>query len=233
MQSDITGQVLGVVGVPNRSGNGQRYEIDFSDGNKYTTFELPLAQRAQGLVGQQSTARVEVVNKPKRNGQGTVTYWNLLDIAGPGAALPPAVQDQLAPGTQLQAGTPLDIPTQGASSNGTGIPMQQQTDYQRDLSPEAQARVTFFAAAGAAAQFVGHIYAGFGGEGFEEALARFKEVVHQLEEQSALRGVKPPAATPVQTQPAPTPEAVAAAVPGVEVGVPENPITVESSTPTW
>ena len=214
---DLVGQVMGVTGQPTRQG-GTLYSVQFSDGNAYTTFDGTLAGRAQQLVNQQVSARIEM--KPKKDGSG---HWlNLIDIAPSGQLAPSAVPT--VPGTQIQAGTPITTPAIPQLAPAVNIPMQPP----RESEDVKVKRITFLSAAGTAAVLVGNVYAGTGADGIEEAEEKFKALTERLFLGSGLGG---------EAQAAPvTPEQVAAAVPGVEVGAPdgaEAPEPAGSGLPDW
>ena len=210
-QFDLVGQILSVQG--RKAGRGTIYDVAFSDGENYSTFKQDIAAKAQSLAGQPVTLRIERVQK------GEYVNQNLLDVAPAGSM--PALPQAPAPGTTVPAGTP------GAPL--ADIPMK--PDYQRELSPGTQRRITFNSAADTAAQLVGGIYAGHGPEAFEDAYDKFKQVTKELEEQSHLRSQANPGAT-TPPPPVSTPAEVAAAVPGVEVGAPMGD-PAQSATPSW
>lgn len=149
---DITGSVLGVSGRTTRN-NRQMYDVAFSDGNKYTTFDAALATKAQGLQGQQVTARVEV----SQNGQ--YTNYNLRDIA-PIGQLPPQAFPA-APGAPLPAGgspTPSpSIPTPQIAS----VPFLDEAARQQSIVRQSSLKTAF--------QFVGSLFHGAGPEAMGEA----------------------------------------------------------------
>src|SRR5581483_3823961 len=141
VQVDINGQVLGVQGRTTRSGK-TLYDVAFSDGQKYTTFDTALATKAQQLFGQEVSARVEV----KQN--GNFTNYNLVDIA-PLGALPPA---------PIVAGTPIGIGT--VPQNGEG----------KKFTEDDATRIAKQGALGQAANLVAGLFQGAGPEAFEQAL---------------------------------------------------------------
>ena len=194
---DIVGQVLGVTGRATRNGNTV-YDIQFSDGNKYSTFVPELATKAQQLTGQQVTARVEV----KQNGK--YTNYNLEDIA-PVGQLPPLAMP-VAGGTPLAAGVPMvGAPPQVAP----GIPIVQGGG---GMPPEREARIVKQSVLATAFEFVGSIFTGAGPEALGEAKDAALSLAQEL--YGLVQGA--PAAQPVaEAQPIPndgTPQGVAAAV---------------------
>jgi hypothetical protein len=94
-------------------------------------------------------------------------------------------------------------------------------------------RITFLSAAGTAAVLVGNVYAGTGAEGIEEAEEKFKALTEAIFLASGLGGTAQ--AAPAATVAPETPEQVAAAVPGVEVGVSDGqvPEPAGSGLPNW
>ena len=84
MDSEISGQVLSATSRVTTNGKTV-YDIAFSDGNTYATFKGDLFTKAQGLQGQQASARVSV----KQKGEYTNFYLN--DIAPAGQLAPPGV----------------------------------------------------------------------------------------------------------------------------------------------
>lgn len=80
---DVVGTILDVQAVATKSGK-VKYDVAFSDGNKYTTFRQEAATAAANLKGQQGiTLRVET----SQNGQ--YVNHDLVEV-GPMTALPPA-----------------------------------------------------------------------------------------------------------------------------------------------
>lgn len=211
MQSDITGQVLGVSGAPTRT-NKLMYSVAFSDGNSYTTFDAGMATKAQQLQGQTVSARVE--QKPKQNGQGF--YLNLIDIAGQGQ-LPPLAMP-------MQPGLPIaGVPIMGGGAVGApapGIPIQAPASGGGggNFPEPVVVRIVKLAVIDSAASLVGQLFQGAGPEAFEEAVNLTETLAKRLYEQARAHEAPavPPAQVPVQAPQ--TPQEVAAAVPGVQVG---------------
>lgn len=200
---DINGQVLEVTGRKSKNGQHDMYDVAFSDGNKYTTFDYDVAQKALGLKGQAVTARTEI----KQNGK--YTNFNLEDIA-PQGQLGPLLTPN-GGGTALPIGSahPLQStviqPMSGAQPT---IPFQQfesETTKNERITRQNVLRTSF--------QFVGSLFQGAGPEALEEATEKALALAREL----YVIGLHGGAEQPVQSVPA-TPEEVAAAVPGVQVG---------------
>jgi hypothetical protein len=202
---DIQAQVLGVSGRGTRTGKTV-YDVALSDGNKYSTFNPDVATKANNLVGQNVSARVEV----KQNGQ--YTNYNLEDIAQVG---------QLAP-LALPPGTPLGAPNTGGVGvpvAGPPIPIQQG----RGNDPEREARIVRQSSASTAFGLVGRLFEGAGPEAYEQAVEQAKKLAAEI---AAWALGAPQAAQAPQT-----PQEVAAAVPGVQVGT-EN-VQPAQAVPQW
>ena len=180
-QQDIVGQVLSVSGRPTRN-NRTIYDVAFSDGQKYTTFDGEVAQKANALVGQTVSARVEVSQK------GQYTNYNILDVAP---------QGQLAPAAFPQpAGVAVPVPT------ASPIPMQQG-------DPQKEARIAKGVAVKVAAEITAGLFSGAGPEATQEALDTFDTVgKHVLIVLTGVSGAGAQQVVPTEQ----TPEAVAAAV---------------------
>jgi hypothetical protein len=211
---EITGQVLGVQGRQSKNGQHTLYDVAFSDGNKYTTFEADLANTANALVGQQVSAHVDV----KQNGK--YTNYNLEAIAPQGQLAQPA----------LQAGTPVTFPVghQLVGSGTSSIPItppQQSGGW----SEEKDQRITKLALLKLASCLVGSLFSGAGPEALEEAQAKTVALAKELYVQIF---AGPVGATPAT--PAATPAEVAASVPGVQVGaVSEQLAHDKKPRPEW
>lgn len=205
---EIETTILGVLGSPTRNG-GTKYDVQLADGNSYSTFDGTLAGRAQSLIQQPVRARVS--QKPKRDGNGF--FLNLEDVAASGQPMQP-MQVPNAPATQIPAGTPVGQPS--------NIPMAPPPESQEVKTK----RITFLSAVASASQLVGSVYAGAGPEALDEAIDNTKALA-QIIFNAALQSQGAPRAMPV------TPEAVAAAVPGVEVGAQEAPEMQGSDLPNW
>lgn len=156
--SDIVGQVLSVSGRATNRG-GTIFDIAFSDGQKYTTFQNEIAQKANGLVGQPVSARVTV--KPSKDGRFTNYY--LEDIA-PQGQLP--AQAMPAPGGTV-------IPISAGATEQAQIPMQA-PDTTKDE------RITRLSALKTAFEFVGALFNGAGPETLQEAREHALELARDL-----------------------------------------------------
>jgi hypothetical protein len=120
VDSEIAGNVLSA--TPRVTGSGKTvYDIAFSDGNTYATFDAKTFAKAASLVGQAASARVNV----KQNGQYTNYYLN-----------------DIAPQGQLSA-TSAPVATQAPST-----PPRPQ---QGGMSAEDKARVTWLSCLSSAA----------------------------------------------------------------------------------
>lgn len=205
MESQVQAQVLGVTSRQSRNGQHTMYDVALSDGNKYTTFDPDLAGKAASLQGQQVAANVSIEQKPG-NGGRMFTNFNLLDIGQVGALAPPPAGQVAIPNAQVAQ--PVAIPgvqptagviTPAPSSGGGG-----------GMSDADKARITRLSAAGTAFDFVSRLFAGAGPEAGEQALSIARAVTESLVgygQQGVWPGI------------APSPAQVAAAVPGVQVGV--------------
>lgn len=151
-QQDIVGQVLSVQGRSTRT-NKTIYDVAFSDGNKYTTFDGDLAQKANSLIGQAVSARVEI----SQNGQ--YTNYNLKDVAPQGKLAPTAMP--------LPGGSP--IPMAAPSVSAPTIPMVQG-------DPQKDARIAKGVAVKVAAEITSGLFQGAGPEAVSEALEVFDKV---------------------------------------------------------
>lgn len=197
MESQIAAQVLGVSGRTSRNGQHQMYDVQLSDGQKYTTFDPELAGQANGLQGQQVVANVSL----EQNGK--YLNRNLLAIGLPGT-LP-----QPAQGASLPVGQAIPVAGAPVPNAAAGIPMAPPSSG-GGMSDTDKARITRLSAASTAFQFVGSLFTGAGPEGGKQAteIARaLTEALVSYGQNGLWQGV--PA----------TPAAVAAAVPGVQVGV--------------
>jgi len=191
MEADIQGQILGVTGRTSKSGQHQMFDVAFSDGNKYTTFDQGLANKASQYVNQQVTARVSV----EQNGK--YTNYNLVDFAPAGASLPAQAQP-------AAAGTPIQVAPQPVV-----IPQQQES---KKFTEADATRITKLACLGSAVELVGQLVQGAGPEAVNEAMDLALAVSRKF--YSEARSHEAPDA------PGPsTPAEVAAVVPGVTVGV--------------
>lgn len=199
---DINGKILGVTGSTTRNG-GSKYNISFSDGKTYSTFDQAAASKANGLLNQDVTMRVE--QKPSRD--GTRMFDNMIDVALVGQL------GQSPQGVQIGGGIPMTV--------GGGIPMNNPIPMVSGggggMSNEDKQRISRFAAAGTAFEFIGSIYAGGGPESLAEAVKNARALTAELVRYGytgdySLGGQQ--VAQPVPT----TPQEVAQQVPGVQVG---------------
>ena len=142
---EISAQVLSVVGGPAGSSGKTKYEVAMSDGQKYVTFNGPLAAKADSLKGQVVAARVDV----KQNGQYTNYYLNDIGLPGTLAALANPTQVASVPAQTLAA-----------------IPFVKD---ERVPDKERQKLIVRQNVLGTAFDFVAALYNGAGPEALEEA----------------------------------------------------------------
>lgn len=194
---EVTATVLGVAG--RQAGNSSIYDVALSDGQKYSTFNAELAQKAQALAGQQVTARVNVEQKNK-NGR-TYTNYNLEDIAPAGQlaqmALP--TPEWSTPQEYIgakNASPPPAIPMAPPASNG-GMPIERE---QKIVKQSVMAT---------AFNFVGSLFQAAGPEAIPEATEAALTLAKTLYGEVFSEAASAPT----------TPQEVAAQVPGVQVGV--------------
>lgn len=167
--SDIYGTVLGVTGrkINTRYGERTVYDVAFSDGTEYGTFNEEIATKANALVGKPVAARVETTQKPGRNPGQVFTNHNLLDIAP---------QEQLAaqaPPLNSTFGT-QPVTAVPAATNGLPLvpaisPTPINITSQADDKKEREERITRMNALGTAHNFVGSLFSGMGPEAFAAA----------------------------------------------------------------
>lgn len=150
MDSEIQGTVLSatprVVG-----GNRTIYDIAFSDGNTYTTFDAKIWAKVQQVGQQPATARVSVKQK------GDYTNFYLDDIAP---------QGQLA-ATSAPVATPP--PPQAARAPQSG-----------GMSPEREQKIVKQSSFSTAFNFVGALYQGAGESELEQATMHAKVLAADL-----------------------------------------------------
>jgi hypothetical protein len=140
VDSEITGTVLSA--TPRVVGNNRTiYDIAFSDGNTYTTFDAKIWAKVQQVGQQPATARVSV----KQKDQFTNFYLN--DIAP---------QGQLA-ATSAPVATPP--PPQAARAPQSG-----------GMSPEREQKIVKQSSFSTAFNFVGALYQGAGESEFGRRL---------------------------------------------------------------
>lgn len=197
MESQIQAQVLGVSSRQSRNGQHTMYDVQLSDGQKYTTFDPDLAQQAAQLQGQNVAANVSL----EQNGK--YLNRNLLAIGAPGTLPAPVPQ---AGAVAIPAGQPVGQPVVGTPGVITPAP----SGGGGGMSVEDKARITRLSAAGTAFDFVSRLFAGAGPEAGKQAT----EIARSLTESLVAYGHN-------GTWPGvpATPAQVAAAVPGVQVGV--------------
>lgn len=203
---DIDGQVLGVQGTATRNGN-VKYDVAFSNGQKYTTFEQATAQKCQALQGQLVTMRVETTIK------GQYTNHNVRDIA-PQGQLPPLAMP-VAGGTPVQS---FSISTAGPPSpTPVAIPMA------APPIPDAERQhlIVWQSSMSTAFGFIGRLFHGAGPEAHQEAVDLARDLAEKIHDK--VFGVSAPA---VPATPAAVADQVNAAVAGaVQVGT--------APTPSW
>jgi hypothetical protein len=190
---EITSHVIGVQGRQTKAGVTW-YDVAFADGNTYSTKDGVLAGKAQSLVGQNVSANVET----QQRGQYTNKYLNDIAPAGqlPAASTPNPNGVANAQAT-LNSAPPLigGVPPIPVSSGG--------------MDPAREAKIVKQSLLSTSLGFVGQLYSGAGPEVQAEALEAGLTIAKAL--YAEVMGGQTPA-------PAPTPQAVAAAVPGVQVG---------------
>ena len=222
---DIQTTVLGVVGTPTQNG-GTRFDVSLGDGQSYATFKQEIANKANALVHQQVTARIE--HKPKRQGGGF--FLNLEDI-GPVGSLPPMAFPAPA-GMPAQQAAPSAIPMQGmpgAQQIPMAAPQQGADKMTKEEWAAKDARITRSGAAQAAFQAVANVFAGVGPEAMSEVRKYSHLVAEEIvryAETGSWDGLVPGFAA------GGTPDQVAAAVnqaipEAVAVGAPEAPQAAE------
>jgi hypothetical protein len=193
VESDIQGSVLSVQGRNTRNGS-TIYDIAFSDGNTYTTFDPDLATKANNLAGQAVSARVKVEQK------GRFTNFYLNDIAPAGQLAPQALPAPggTAVGVPVAGGIPI-VSNGGGSGGGRG-----------GMTPEREAKIVKQNVLGTAFGFVGALFQGAGPEALEEATSLAGALAQKL--YGVVQGAQPQAAVPVAAPVATTPQEVAAEV---------------------
>jgi hypothetical protein len=150
VDSEITGTVLSA--TPRVVGNNRTiYDIAFSDGNTYTTFDAKIWAKVQQVGQQPATARVSV----KQKDQFTNFYLN--DIAP---------QGQLA-ATSAPVATPP--PPQAARAPQSG-----------GMSPEREQKIVKQSSFSTAFNFVGALYQGAGDERVGAAIELAHNIAKEL-----------------------------------------------------
>jgi hypothetical protein len=205
------------VRVQTTSNGRQKFDVDCTDGVTRTVWEANLANALNAFAG--TNQQVTIRWSEKQNGQ--YTNRTIHAFAPPGQALP---ADNGQGGSQQGGG--------GFRGGGGG--------GFRGMSEEDKTRISKMGAQGAAATIIAALFTGAGPEAYNEATelhdkltlklyksARSHEKQGTQAVQTGAQGqVLPQAGTPVdpsllQQQAATvTPQDVAAAVPGVQVGVP-------------
>lgn len=222
---DATGSVLGVIGRPTSTGRTV-YDVQaqLDDGQlvKLGTFKAELAQSAQNFQtgGQRVSIRYDVRVKGE--------YTNLDLVA-------------IAPEGQLPA-----APALGIQMAGSTVPVGQPTGKG---TPETQKQIVKQNVLRTAHDFVGGFYQGLGPDYLEEAEAHAERIAQRLygivsgsHAAAVPVGVVPPVvpvAAPVAAPVVPivptatTPAEVAAAVPGVQVGVDSSIVPASGADIAW
>jgi hypothetical protein len=194
---EVTAQVLDVTGRKSKNGQHTMYDVALSDGNKYTTFDAGTANTAAALKGQVVTAHVEV----KQNGK--YTNYDLEAIAP---------QGQLAP-APVAAGTAVTVPVTPTVSIANGTTPTPDIP----IAAASNGRTPEFARGAALNSAIAFIATGAAdtrdGEGSHELVARYTRAFQEFADTGKF---------PWEGE-ATTPQEVAAAVPGVQVGVVEQP----------
>lgn len=226
---DSAVQILQVTVRNTKSGRAV-YDVACGDGITRQVWDAAMANALNALAGQTIQIREKVEQK------GQYTNRTILAFAQPGQQLPPDTNAQLAPVGGM--GQPL-----------TGGPIQQiQPSPQQGRgggsrwTPETTTRITKLACIEYGAQLVSGLLASSGPEAFEEAVEltlKASKVFYNAarSHEKAEPAVDPQAAAlaaaqaiidaAAQSGTLTTPAAVAAVVPGVEVGAPvEQPAAV-------
>jgi hypothetical protein len=139
----------------NTNGGKVIYDIAFSDGKTYSTFDANLAQQAQTLQGQQGvTLRYEIT----QNGQYQNT--NVVALFPAGVQAPPAQQ-------QVPIAGASPVPVQGGGGGG-------------GMTPEDKARLTRLSAASTAFEFVGALLDGAGPEAAQQGLGLARQLTEEI-----------------------------------------------------
>lgn len=194
MTQDHTTQILSVNGRALNSGSTV-WDVALGTGFSAGTFKAELATKAQQFVGQQAQVRVRL----KDNG-----YYDLIDIAA--------------------VGQPLTTPQQGGGGGGRR--------GGGGMSPEDKLRATRLSAASTAASLLSTRLGS--GEAIADVIGDFRALAEEVvnfgysgkwgETGTPAGAIPAPEAVTPQIAPmqAPaTPQAIAAAVPGVQVGAPD------------
>jgi hypothetical protein len=160
VDSEITGTVLSA--APRIVGNNKTiYDVAFSDGNTYVTFDAAIWAKVQTVGQQPASARVSV----KQNGDFTNFYLN--DIAPQGQLGPP--------GVTLHAPAPQQV---HASPLAELVPAAQiaRAPQSGGMTPEREQKIVKQSSFSTAFNFVSSLYQGAGDSEFEAAV----NMAHQL-----------------------------------------------------
>lgn len=199
------------VAVVNTQSGRQRFDVSCSDGQVRGIWDAALANAINAYAGGATQVTIRETTKPGRNGQ---VYRNIVAFAPPGQALPPE-----QPGGGNGGG--------GGFNRGGGG---------RGMTEEDKTRIAKMAAQGTAAVLVGALFTGAGPDALAEASEALDALTKKLykdarshekkgEQQDGATVLQPGAQVgqPVQQQgqvlgQQATPQQIAAAVPGVQVG---------------
>jgi hypothetical protein len=162
-------QIMGVIenAAPRATASGTIYDV-FIGGQKYSTFDAAHYRQAAERISQTVTAEVEM--KPSKDGQFMNYYFNGVvgaDGNMPGVLGQPPQPMAQTPQPMVQVPQPVVMQAPAAQQ----IPMQPPPlpQYQRDMSPEAIARITKLSCLQSANNFVGQLWQGSGPEAMEAA----------------------------------------------------------------
>jgi hypothetical protein len=164
VDSEITGTVLSA--APRIVGNNKTiYDVAFSDGNTYVTFDAAIWAKVQTVGQQPASARVSV----KQNGDFTNFYLN--DIAPQGQLGPP--------GVTLHAPAPQQV---HASPLAELVPAAQiaRAPQSGGMTPEREQKIVKQSSFSTAFNFVGALYNGAGESEFEEAAGKALDLAKEL-----------------------------------------------------
>lgn len=164
---DIDGKVLSVSGRIVGQ-NRTIYDVQYSDGETYSTFDNALAKEANAIVNQDASARVAISQRPGNNGQ-IYTNKNLVAIALRGQ-LPP--EDMMGQAGQVVDGIPIVNNQRRGGPGGRGGGGK--------FTEADKARVTKLAVLGIAYDFFGRLYEGGGAEAADEASTQALALAHDL-----------------------------------------------------
>ena len=202
---DVQVQVAGQITSKPTANGGTKFDIPLSNGMKASTFDVSLATKVSQFGGQVFTARLE----QKPNPRGGAPYTNITAVAGAGEQLTPEIP---------QAGTPIG---QAFPPTATATPIVPAP--QGGMSPEREIKIVKQSMLAAAANLVGHVFAGSGVESLEEAEQHVERIA------KGWFGHVFDVAKPEQ-QPAESPAAVAAFV-ADQAGAPVVQVGTDGVTP--